>query len=120
MVRIKRGTSANKRRKNVLKYTKGFRWGRKSKFRLAKQAVQKAFTYSFRDRKVRKREFRKLWQTYIGSACKEHGTSYNKFMNSLKKNNIELDRKILADFVANNPEIFKKILKQVIPEKKKV
>ncbi len=117
MVRVKRGTSANKRRKNVLKYTKGFKWGRKSKFRLAKQAVQKAFTYSFRDRKVRKRDFRKLWQTYIGSACKEHNTSYSKFISALKKNNIELDRKVLADFAANNPEIFEKILKQVIIEK---
>jgi len=114
MVRVKRGTTASKRRKNVLKHTKGFRWGRKSKYRLAKQALMHAWTYSYRDRKVKKREFRKLWQTYIGSACKMHGTSYSKFTNALKKNNIELDRKVLADFAANNPEIFEKILKEVM------
>lgn len=114
MVRVKRGTTASKRRKNVLKHTKGFRWGRKSKYKLAKQALMHAWTYSYRDRKVKKREFRKLWQIYISSACKMRGTSYSKFTNALRKNNIELDRKVLADFAANNPEIFDKIFKEVM------
>ncbi len=117
MVRIKRGTTANKRRKNVLKHTKGYRWGRKSKYRLAKQALTKALVYSYRDRKVRKRTFRQLWQTHISSAVKEQGLSYSKFMSLLKKNNIELDRKILADLAENNPEVLAEIITKVTSEK---
>ena len=117
MVRIKRGVAAHKRRKNVLKHTKGFRWGRKSKYRLAKQALMHAWTYSYRDRKVRKRTFRQLWQIHIGSASKSQGISYSKFIKALKDNKIELDRKILADLAENNPEIFQKIIKQVTSQK---
>jgi len=117
MVRIKRGTIANKRRKNVLKNTKGYRWGRKSKYRSAKQAVTKALTYSYRDRKVRKRTFRQLWQIHIGSAVREQGMSYSKFMDLMKKGEVAIDRKILADLAENNPEIFKKIVENVSPKK---
>ena len=117
MVRIKRGTTAHKRRKNVLKHTKGFRWGRKSKYKAAKEALLHAQTYAFRDRKVRKRTFRQLWQIHIGSASKAQGISYSKFIKALKDNKIELDRKILADLAENNPEIFQKIIKQVTPQK---
>jgi len=78
MVRVKRGKIAHKRRKNVLKHTKGFRWGRKSKYRLAKQALQKAWSYSYRDRKTKKRNFRRLWQVQISAACKNLGLSYRK------------------------------------------
>lgn len=113
MPRVKRGTQASKRRKNVLKHTKGFRWGRKSKYRLAKQALQKAWTYAYRDRKVKKREFRRLWQIQIGAACKAQNVSYNKFIANLKKNKIEIDRKILAQLAKEEPEIFDKILKSV-------
>ncbi len=113
MSRIKRGTQASKRRKNVLKHTKGFRWGRKSKYKLAKQALQKAWTYAYRDRKVKKREFRGLWQIQIGAACKMHNISYNKFIAGLKKNKIELDRKILAQIAQEDPKQFEAILKSV-------
>jgi len=93
-----------------LAYTKGFHWGRKSKIAAAKQAVMKALSYHYRDRKVRKREFRKAWQINISAACKGHGISYSKFIFGLKKNKIELDRKILAGLANNNPKIFEKIV----------
>ena len=113
MVRVKRGKIAHKRRKHLLKYAKGFRWGRKSKYKLAKDALLHAWKYAYRDRKVKKREFRKLWQTQINAACREQGISYSKFIYGLKQNKIELDRKILADLARNHPEIFSKILETV-------
>jgi len=113
MVRVKRGKTAHKRRKRLLKYARGFRWGRKSKYRQAKEALYHAWTYSYRDRKTKKRNFRKLWQTQISAACRQHGISYSKFTALLKKNKIELDRKILSDFAQNHPEIFTKIIKQI-------
>lgn len=112
MVRVKRGTTAHKRRKNVLKHTKGFKWGRKTKYKLAKEALMHAWTYAYRDRKVKKRVFRKLQQTKINAAAREQGISYSKLIHILKGKKIELDRKILADLAENNPEIFEKILKQ--------
>ncbi|MFH1841200.1 MAG: 50S ribosomal protein L20 [Candidatus Nealsonbacteria bacterium] len=112
MVRVKKGKPAHKHRKNVLKYTKGFKWGRKAKYRLAKQALQKAWTYAYRDRKVKKREKRQLWQSQINSACREQGISYSRFIAGLKKNKIELDRKVLSELVQNNPDIFKKIVEK--------
>ena len=113
MVRVKRGKTAHKRRKKILKHTKGFRWGRKSKYKLAKQALQKAWTYAYRDRKVKKREFRKLWQVQINAACRKFGLSYNKFIHQLKEKNIELDRKILAQLAKEKPEVFEKIVEEV-------
>lgn len=113
MVRVKRGVTAHKRRKNVLKHTKGFKWGRKSKYKAAKEALLHAWTYSYRDRRTKKRDFRKLWQTHINSACKKQGISYSKFIHALKEKKIELDRKTLNDLVQNNPEIFTKIVKQI-------
>lgn len=112
MVRVKRGKIAHKRRKHLLKYTKGFRWGRKSKYRLAKDALLHAWTYSFRDRKKKKGDFRKLWQIQINAACRQHGLSYSKFIASLKKEKIELDRKILAEIARNHPQIFEKIVEK--------
>lgn len=111
MTRVKRGTTANKRRKNVLKHTKGFKWGRKSKYKQAKEALLHAWTYAYRDRKTKKRVFRKLQQTRINAAARKRGIPYNKLIHSLKERKIELDRKILADLAENNPEIFEKILK---------
>ncbi len=110
MVRVKRGVLAHKRRKLTLRHTKGFRWGRKSKYRLAKEAMLKAWKYSFRDRKTKKRAFRRLWEVQISSAVREAGISYSKFIPLLKKSNIELDRKILATLAREKPEIFKHIL----------
>ncbi len=114
MVRVKRGKAARKRRKHLLKHAKGFRWGRKSKYRLAKEALMHAWEYAYRDRRVKKREFRKLWQIQINAACRQLGISYSRFINSLKKNKIELDRKILANLARDYPEIFKKIVEKVI------
>ncbi len=113
MVRVKRGKVAQKRRKRLLKRFRGFRWGRKSKYRLAKEAIFKAWTYAYRDRKVKKREFRALWQTQINAACRQYGISYSKFIAGLKKNKIELNRKILAQLAQEKPEIFKKIVEKV-------
>jgi len=110
MVRVKRGQAARKRRKNLLQYAKGFRWGRKSKFRLAKEALFHAGTYARRDRRAKKAEFRAFWQNKIGAATRAEGLSYSKFIFGLKKNKIELDRKILADLAEHNPDIFKKIV----------
>jgi len=113
MVRVKRGKTAHKRRKKVLKQTKGFKWGRKSKYKAAKEALLHAQSYAFRDRRVKKREFRRLWQIQINAACKKQGLSYSKFIHGLKENKIEIDRKILSELAKNHPEIFKKITKIV-------
>jgi len=113
MVRGKRGKIAHKRRKHLLKYVKGFRWGRKSKYRAAKEALLHAWKYAYRDRRTKKREFRKLWQTRISAASKQLGISYSKFIAGLKKNKIELDRKILATLAKNHPQIFEKIVTKV-------
>ena len=113
MVRIKRGTTAHKRRKNILKQTKGFRWGRKSKYRQAKEALYHACTYAYRDRRTKKRDFRKLWQTKINAASRKSGINYSRFIHALKKNKIELDRKILSDLAQNHPKIFEKIIEKI-------
>ena len=113
VVRVKRGKTARKRRKHLLKYAKGFRWGRKSKYRAAKEALYHAWEYAFRDRKTKKREFRKLWQVQISAACRQAGISYNRFIYSLKQKNIELDRKILAQLAQNHPQIFEKIIEKI-------
>ena len=113
MTRVKRGTTANKRRKRLLKHAKGFRWGRKSKYKAAKEALMHAWTYAYRDRRVKKREFRKLWQIQINAACREMGISYNKFIFGLKEKKIELDRKVLSELAKEKPEIFKQIVEKV-------
>lgn len=112
MARVKRGTTSNKRRKNILKHAKGFRWGRKSKYKLAKQALQKAWSYSYRDRKVKKRTARQLWQIQINAECRKNGISYSKFIAGLKKQKIEIDRKILSQLAQTQPEIFAKIVEK--------
>ncbi|PIU47093.1 50S ribosomal protein L20 [bacterium (Candidatus Gribaldobacteria) CG07_land_8_20_14_0_80_33_18] len=112
MTRVKRGKIAHKRRKHLLKYTKGFRWGRKSKYRAAKEALLHAFTYAYRDRKAKKRERRALWQIQINAACREHSLSYSKFIHGLKQKKIELDRKILAQLAQSHPEIFEKLVEK--------
>jgi len=113
MVRVKRGTITHKRRERLLKHTKGFRWGRKSKYRLAKEALFHAWTHAYFDRKKKKRDFRALWQTQINAACRQHGLSYSKFIHGLKKNKIGLDRKILSNLAQNHPQIFEKIVEKV-------
>lgn len=113
MTRVKRGTIANKRRKNVLKQTKGFLWSRKTKYRAAKEALQHALQHQFNDRRKKKGIFRRLWQVRIGAATKQLGMSYSKFIGQLKKHNVEVDRKILSDIAMTNPTIFKNIFDMV-------
>lgn len=110
MPRVKRGIIAIKRRRKVLKYTKGFKWSRKSKERAAKEALLHAWSHAFRDRRVKKRTARGLWQIQLNAASREHGLNYSKFMHGLKKANIELDRKVLSELARNYPEIFKEIV----------
>ncbi len=113
MPRVKRGTIANKRRRNVLKNTKGFRWSRKSKERAAKEALLHAWTHAFRGRKEKKRNYRTLWNVKIGAVVREQGMSYSRFIDALKKAKIELDRKVLADLAENEPEVFKQVVAKV-------
>jgi large subunit ribosomal protein L20 len=112
-MRIKRGTAHVKRRKNLLKQTKGFRWGRKSKIKLAKTAALKAGVHAYRGRKEKKREYRRLWNIKINAAAREHGLSYSKFIFALKKANINLDRKSLANLAEHDPKVFEEIVKTI-------
>ncbi len=109
MPRVKRGKIANKRRKNLLKEAKGFRWGRSTKYKEAKQALFKAWSYAYRDRRTKKREMRRLWNIKINAACRENGTTYSRLMEAMKKKEIALDRKVLSEIAVSNPEMFSKI-----------
>ena len=113
MTRVKRGVMASKRRKNVLKTTKGYLLGRSTKYKAAKQASLKAGSYAYRDRKAKKRDFRRLWITRINIACRNLDMPYGKFMNALKKKKIELDRKVLAEVAVNHPKVFEKLVSSV-------
>lgn len=113
MTRVKRGKTANKKRAKILKYTKGFKWGRKSKERAAKEALLHAWTHAFQGRKEKKRDYRRLWQTQLNAAARNHGLIYSKLIAGLKKQNILLDRKILADIAKNEPKVFEKIIAKV-------
>lgn len=112
MVRIKRGKAARKKKKRIFQQVKGFRWGRKNRLRLAKDALRHALARSYEGRKRKKREMRNLWQLQINSACRQEGISYSKFIYGLKKNKIALDRKILSQLIQGHPEIFKKIVEK--------
>ncbi len=106
MARVKRGTTGHARHKKVLKQAKGYYGRRKNTIRVAKQAVEKANQYAYRDRRARKRDFRKLWITRIGAAARQHGMSYSTFMSGLKRSDVDLDRKVLADIAVRDPESF--------------
>lgn len=110
MTRVKRGVIASKRRKNLLKHAKGYRWGRKSKFRLAKDATMHAWSSAFNDRRKKKGEYRRLWQIQLNAAARERGLTYSKLIAGLKKANVEIDRKIMASLAANDPKVFDKII----------
>lgn len=137
MARVKRGTAASKKRKKILKYTKGFRWGRKNKERAAKEALLHAWSHAFRGRKERKRDFRSLWQTKInaalrsdsgqvpstdstsslqassGQALRQENISYSRFVYRLKQSGIALNRKMLADLAEQEPRVFQTIVTTV-------
>jgi len=112
MSRVKRGTLHHKKRANIIEYTKGFCWGRKSKLASAKQAMMKALSYNYRDRKVKKRENRAMWNIHINAVCRKNGTNYSRFINALKNKNIIIDRKILSQFSEKHPELFAAVLEK--------
>lgn len=109
MSRVKRGNVARKRRKKILKLAKGFRGSHSTLFRTANQQVMKALRNSYRDRKKRKRDFRRLWITRINAAVRQHGMSYSKFMGYLKKADIQINRKMLAQMAVLDPDGFSKV-----------
>ncbi len=113
MSRTKRVVTSRARHKKVLKAVKG-QWGRrKNTIRIARQAMEKAMQYAYRDRRAKKREFRSLWIQRINAGVREEGLTYSKFINGLNKSKIKLDRKVLADLAYNNPEAFKSLVKKV-------
>ena len=112
MARVKRSVHARKKRRKVLEQAKGY-WGLKnSNYTYAKEQVERSLAYAYRDRKVRKREFRKLWIMRINAGARANGLSYNQFMSGLKIANVELDRKVLADLAATDPAKFSEIVEQ--------
>lgn len=116
MPRIKRGTVARKRRKKILKLAKGY-YGAKSKlFRVAKQQVMKSLSYAYRDRRQCKRDFRKLWIARINAAARNSGISYSRFINGLKKADVQINRKVLADLAVNDKAAFAQLV-EVAKEK---
>ena len=113
MPRSVNAVASRARRKKVLKQAKGFFGRRKNVWTVAKNAVEKAMQYAYRGRKEKKRSFISLWITRINAGAREYGMSYSQFMGALKKNNIELNRKVLADLAMNHPEAFKAVVDQV-------
>ena len=111
MVRIRGSATAQKRKKRVLKKAKGQFGHRSKRYRQAKRSVIKGLTYAYRDRKVKKREFKRLWIIRINAACQEGGVSYSRFMNGLKQANVDIDRKVLSEFAISSPAVFKKLVK---------
>ena len=113
MARTKRGVVSRAKHNKVLKAVKGQRGRRKSTIRVARQAMEKAMQYAYRDRKAKKREFRSLWIQRINAGVRAEGLTYAKFINGLAKSKIKLDRKVLAELAYNNPEAFKSVVKKV-------
>ena len=113
MARVKRGVTSRAKHKKVLKAVKG-QWGRrKNTIRVARQAMEKAMQYAYRDRRNKKREFKSLWIQRINAGVRMEGLTYSKFINALNKSKIKMDRKVLADIAYNEPEVFKSIVKKV-------
>ena len=112
MSRVKRGVTAHARHKKVLKAAKGYYGRRKNTIRVAKQAVEKAGQYAYRDRKTKKRNFRSLWIQRINAATRQHGLTYGRFIDGLNKAGIEVDRKVLSDLAINQPDAFKALVDQ--------
>ena len=106
MPRVKRGTKARRRHKKILKLAKGYVGGRRKQYRQARETVERGLTYAYRDRKVRKREFRGLWIVRINAAARLHDLSYNRFMSGLKAAGVEINRKVLADLAVRDPVAF--------------
>lgn len=116
MPRVKGGIMTHKRHKKILQRAKGY-WGARSRlFKTANEAVAKALNYAYRDRRVRKREFRRLWIARINAACRQNGTTYSRFIESLTKRGIAIDRKILADMAVNDQAAFAGLVRQMAEE----
>lgn len=113
MARIKGGLKTRQRRKGIMKLAKGYFGARSRQFKAANETVMKALKYAYRDRRAKKRDFRKLWITRINAASRINGMSYSKFMNALKKSNIVLNRKVLADMAVNDREGFAQLVQKV-------
>jgi large subunit ribosomal protein L20 len=114
MPRSRNLVASRRRRRKILKQAKGY-WGRrKNVYTVAKNAVEKGLLYQYRDRKVRKREFRKLWIVRINAASRRNGTTYSNLIHGLKQNNIEINRKMLADIAVNDPDTFTAIVKEAV------
>ncbi|ACH84443.1 MAG: 50S ribosomal protein L20 [Acidithiobacillus sp.] len=113
MSRVKRGVTAHARHKKVLARAKGFRGQRKSNYRIAHQAVMKALTYEYRDRRTKKRDFRSLWIVRINAAARSEGVTYSRFMNGLLRAGIQLDRKVLADIAVRDKAAFSRLVEVV-------
>lgn len=109
MPRVKRGTKARNRRKKIMKLAKGNVGGRRKLYRQARETVEKGLTYAYRDRRVRKRDFRSLWIVRINAAVRAHGLSYSRFIDGLKRAGIEMDRKVLADLAQRDADAFGQI-----------
>lgn len=110
-MRVKRGTTAHRRHKKILKATKGMQHARRSSYRLAKQAVIRALQYAYRDRRTRKRTMRELWIVRINAAAHQHGTTYSRLISGLRKADVKLDRKVLSELAVNNPKAFEAVVK---------
>jgi large subunit ribosomal protein L20 len=110
MPRVKKAVKSRQRRKKILDMAKGYRGGRSKLLRTAKETVQRALVYAYRDRKVRKRDFRSLWIMRINAAARRHGMSYGRFMEGLKKAQVTLDRKVLAGLAVHDPDVFAKLV----------
>ena len=113
MPRVKRGTTHTARRKRLLKKSKGFKWGRKSSVKLAKTAVTKAGVHAYKGRKQKKRDNRAVWQVRINAAVRPYDLSYSRFINLLKKNKVEIDRKVLSEIAAKYPKVFEALVKSL-------
>ncbi len=111
-MRVKRGVTANAKHRKVLKLAKGMQHNRTRSYRLAKQAVIKALQYAYRDRRNKKRDLRSLWITRINAAARELGTTYGELISNLKKTEIQIDRKVLAELAVSEPKAFAEIVKQ--------
>lgn len=112
MTRIKRGVQKRARRKKIIKRAKGFTSHRKTNFRAAMEALMHAGRHAYEGRRLKKRDFRRLWQVRIAAGARENGLSYSRLINALKKQNIALNRKMLSELAAREPEVFRKIIEQ--------
>jgi large subunit ribosomal protein L20 len=110
MARVKRSVHAKKKRREILESAKGYRGARSERIRVAREQVRRSDVYAYRDRRDRKAQFRRLWISRIGAACRQHGMSYSRFMSGLKAAEVDLDRKVLADIAVRDPAAFGRLV----------